>query len=266
MLDYKTLCEKVGELAKQTGEWIRQEVGQVAVAQIEFKAMNSLVSYVDKTAETRLVKALQEFLPEAGFLTEEETVAQDAGSFYRWIIDPLDGTTNFLHQIPFFSVSIALRAGDKTVLGVVYEINRQELFSAWEGAQSQLNGQLISVSKTQELNHSLLATGFPYHDFSYTEHYGRLLQDLFRSVRGLRRLGSAALDLAYVACGRFDAFFEYSLSAWDVAAGIFIVEQAGGVVTGFGESQAHHSGKEIVAGNPHIQPILRNKINQHFDN
>lgn len=270
LMDISTLealtCKVCG-LSQATGAWIREQVGHVAANQIETKAFNSLVSFVDKTAEEKLIAALSEFLPNSQFVAEEsapeEIVNQDD---YFWIIDPLDGTTNFLHQIPFFSISIALYHRGKILLAVVYEVNRQELFYTWQGAPtSYLNGQPIQVAQNQDFSHALLATGFPYYDFAYTRHYLHLLEDLMQSVRGLRRLGSAALDLAYTACGRFDAFFEYSLSPWDVAAGAFLVQQAGGKVTDFKAEDNYLFGKSIIAASPSAHAVLQQKIAHHFE-
>lgn len=258
----KSMEQKIQEV----GYFIRQELGRVSAGQVERKSLNSLVSYVDKQAEEQLVAAAQSLLPHAAFYTEEETVVRNAGSSpWRWIIDPLDGTTNFLHQLPFFSISVALQYQEQTVLGIVYEVNRQELFSAYKGKQSQCNGKDISVSPTTELSESLLATGFPYHDFSRVEHYLRLLRDLFRSCRGLRRFGSAALDLAYVACGRFEGFFEYSLSPWDVAAGAFLVQQAGGFVGDFRfEDNALFGGEILAVNNMQIGRDLQSRLADAF--
>ena len=249
--DLDALCCRVCGLVSEVGDFIRAEMGKVQPGQVELKALNSLVSYVDKEAELRLVQGLSEMLPGSRFLTEEETSTDsaEADSPWRWIVDPLDGTTNFLHQIPFFSVSVALQYQEETVIGVVLEVTRQELFYAWRNGGAYLNGQPIEVSRVERLSEALLATGFPYHDFGRVEHYLKLLALLFPRTRGLRRLGSAALDLAYVACGRFEAFFEYSLSPWDVAAGAFLVREAGGRVGNFAGQPDELFGGEILAYN-----------------
>lgn len=246
------LVQETAQLIRSVGDFIRTELGKVAKGDIETKSLNSLVSYVDKTAEIRLVEGCTRILPETGFITEEETIASSADKAWRWIIDPLDGTTNFLHQLPFFSISVALQHEEKTVLGFVYEVNRAELFYAWQGGGAWLNEQPISVSTTPTLSDSLIATGFPYYDFDKTAPYLQMLGQLMQGTRGIRRLGSAALDLAYIACGRFDAYFEYSLAPWDVAAGAFLVQEAGGIVTDFGGSDNYIFGKEILACNPYL--------------
>jgi myo-inositol-1(or 4)-monophosphatase len=254
-------------LAKSVGAWIKEQVGTVERGEIEIKAFNSLVSYVDKSAEQKIIAGLGEMLPEGQFVAEESAPEEIVNQQdYFWIIDPLDGTTNFLHQIPFFSISIALYKAGEILLAVVFEVNREELFYSWRGAgATYLNGKQVRVSQNEVFADGLLATGFPYYDFRYTRHYLHLLEDLMQSVRGLRRLGSAALDLAYTACGRFDGFFEYSLSPWDVAAGAFLVQQAGGVVTDFDGENNYLFGKSIIAANPSAHAIMQEKIATHFN-
>ena len=240
------LCNQTGLLVEVVAGFIRNEVGKVEAGQIEVKSLNSLVSYVDKTAEEKLVAGLQKILPGSVFLTEEATIAAESGEF-QWIIDPLDGTTNFLHQLPCFAVSVALRHEEKMVVGIVHEVNHNESFYAWKGGGAFLNGKPIRVSPTTRLADSLIATGFPYRDYDKIKPYFVALEELMKRTRGLRRFGSAATDLAYVACGRFDAFFEYSLSPWDVAAGILLVQEAGGKVTDFGGGEDFLFGGEMLA-------------------
>jgi myo-inositol-1(or 4)-monophosphatase len=233
-------------LVLEVGDFIRQQVGNVKEEEITDKALNSLVSYVDETAEEKLVAGLSKLLPEATFLTEEGTVIAQK-SYHRWIIDPLDGTTNFLFQLPCFSVSVALEEADEIVLGMVYEINRDECFSAWRNGGAFLNGQPIRCRENTELSHSLMATGFPYYDYQRMGDYFKAFTYFMEHTRGIRRWGSAAVDLAYVACGRFDGFFEYSLNAWDVAAGILLVQEAGGKVSDFSGGENYLFGQEMVA-------------------
>ena len=250
-MNLKKICAQTIPIIEHSGRFIRQELGRVSSGAIEEKSLNSLVSYVDKTAEEQLVEALGKLLPGSVFITEEDTVANQSGDL-QWIIDPLDGTTNFLFQLPVFSVSVALQQEGQTVLGLVYEINRQECFYAWQGAGAFLNGQPIRVSQRAPLGQALLATGFPYHDYSRMQEYFRVFEHFMRNSRGIRRFGSAAVDLAYVACGRFDGFFEYGLNAWDVAGGAFVVREAGGVVTDFTGGEGFLNGGEIIAANPAI--------------
>lgn len=256
------LCQQTCLLVQSVADFIRGEVGKVTGEKIEVKSLNSLVSYVDKTAERMLVAGLSELLPGSTFLTEEETVEQAAGEF-QWIIDPLDGTTNFLHQLPCFAVSVALRQHEEIVLGIVYEVNRHECFSAWKGGGAWLNGLRIHASTTPNLADSLVATGFPYRDFDTMTRYIAILQDLMKSTRGLRRYGAAAVDLAYVACGRFDSFFEYGLAAWDVAAGVLLVQEAGGKVSDFDGGDDYVFGGRLLAGAPGVFEEMLGLIKRH---
>ena len=246
--ELEKLTHQACRIIESVGDFIRGEMGRVGADKIEEKALHSLVSYVDRTAEERLVQGLGSLLPGSTFLTEEETVESVQGAL-QWIIDPLDGTTNFLHQLPVFAISVALQDHGETIMGVVLEINRAELFYAWQGGGAHLNGKPIRVSPTAGLQDSLLATGFPYYDYDRMARYLETLSIFMQETRGIRRLGSAAVDLAYVACGRFDAFYEYSLHAWDVAAGAFLVLEAGGQVSDFMGGEDYIHGGEILASN-----------------
>lgn len=260
-MNLEIICNKVNQLSKEVGEFIRNQ--RISINDVETKSKNSLVTYVDKTAEKMLVEKLSELIPEAGFIAEEGT-SKKVGDTYNWIIDPLDGTTNFIHGVPCYCISIGLTQNEELVLGVIYEINLDELFYAWVGSRAYLNGKEISVTKTEKLENSLIATGFPYYDYDKQKEYMDLFQDLMKNTRGLRRLGSAAVDLAYVACGRFDAFYEYSLNPWDVAAGAFIVQQAGGIVTDFSGGDNFLHGKEIIACNNKIATSFQEKVAKYF--
>lgn len=248
MTDLKKLCEEVCLLTKQTGQFIRGERDKFSVDRVETKSKNDFVSYVDKTSEQQIVKRLSELLPDSGFIAEEGTSTKK-GESHNWIIDPLDGTTNFIHGQPCYAISIALMQGHEIVIGVIYEINLNECFYAWKGSPAFLNGKEIKVSEAPTLADTLLATGFPYYDYSRLDEYMELFKHFMKHTHGLRRLGSAATDLAYVACGRFDGFYEYCLQPWDVAAGAFLVQQAGGRVTDFKGGDDYIFGREIIAGN-----------------
>ncbi len=237
---------QVEALARHTGKFVQQEAGRFSTKSIEVKGLNDLVSYVDKQAELQLVDGLKHILPQAGFIAEEGTASQN-NEEYIWIVDPLDGTTNFMHGLPVYSISIALQKQGKTILGLVYELNKDELFYAHLEGGAFLNGKPIHVSTTQKLAESLLATGFPYHNFNKLETYLNVLAHFMQHTHGLRRMGSAAVDLAYVACGRFEGFFEYNLNAWDVAAGAFIVQEAGGSVSEFDGGEDFLFGNSIIA-------------------
>lgn len=258
-MNLQAVTEQVCALAQEAGRFISKERENFSIEKVQEKSLNSLVSYVDVTAERMLVTGLQHILPEAGFITEENTIGK-TDKEYKWIIDPLDGTTNFVHNIPVFAVSIALMKGEEIISGVVYEVNRKECFYAFKEGGAFLNGKGIKVSKTVTLSSSLIATGFPYEIFHFLEKYMKSFTALLTRTRGLRRLGAASVDLAYVACGRFDGFFEYNLNAWDIAAGAFIVQQAGGTVTDFSGGNDFIFGKEIIASNGLIHEEFRIQI------
>ncbi|MEO1257546.1 MAG: inositol monophosphatase family protein [Bacteroidota bacterium] len=257
------LTSKGCEIVKEVGKFIKSERGKVSFDQIEEKGLNSLVSYVDKTAEEKLVSQLAALLPESTFLTEEETVEQKTGKF-RWIIDPLDGTTNFLHQLPCYAVSVALEIEGSMKVGIVYEPNNDECFYAYAGGGAYLNGHPIKVSTTEKLENALVATGFPYHDYRRETAYFKAFNQFMKNTRGIRRWGAAAVDLAYVACGRFDAFYEYGLNAWDVAAGTLIVKEAGGKVADFNGGKNYLFGKEMIASNQNLFESAKKIISEAF--
>lgn len=259
MINLSTVEREVVHLCQRVGEFIRIESENFDRFRIEQKeGFNNLVSYVDKESERRLVESLKKILPGAGFIAEEGTTAESTND-YTWIIDPLDGTTNFTHGLPPFAISIGLAKKEEIVLGVVYEVTRQEAFHASEGNPAYCNEKEIKVSSIHSLNESLLATGFPYYHFDKREVYLDIIKTFLDRTHGVRRLGSAATDLAYVACGRMEGFFEYNLNAWDVAAGSFIVEQAGGKVTDFEGGRNFLFGGELVAACA-IHPEMLNVI------
>jgi len=251
MINYNDICNKVTAVSKKAGSFIRNEKDKITFENIETKSLNSLVTYVDKTAEKIIVDALKSILPEAGFITEEGTETKQAKT-YNWIVDPLDGTTNFIHGLEPFSVSIALSKNDKIVLGVVYEVGKDECFYAFKNSPAYLNNKEIHVTETDKLANSLVATGFPYYDFSENKPILESLEYFMKHSHGIRRLGSAATDLVYVACGRLEAFYEFGLNPWDVAAGAFIVQQAGGKVSDFNKNNNFIFGREIVAANSQV--------------
>ncbi len=263
-MDLSALVKNVISLSKETGEFIRGEALIFDRGKIEYKGLHDMVSYVDKTAEINLVKGLSSLIPGAGFVTEEETrtILSDD---YNWIIDPLDGTTNFIHGIPTFSISIALEYKRELIMGVVYEINRDECFSAWKNGGAYRNGERIFVSKAPAIENTLLATGFPFYEFSKMEKYLNVLRQLMQKCHGLRRIGSAAIDLAYVACGRFDGYFEYNLNSYDVAAGIVLVREAGGEVFDFSGGADIIARREVIATNGKISSELLGIIRTEFE-
>jgi myo-inositol-1(or 4)-monophosphatase len=245
-MELKQLCEEVIEISREVAHWISQQ--RVTAGEIESKSLNSLVSFVDKGAERMFVERLSALLPEAGFIAEEGTGKPSDGGF-NWIIDPLDGTTNYLHGVPIWCTSVALLHNDTLQLGVICDVNLGEVFSAYHGGGARLNGRAMACSTTPALADALLGTGFPYHDFNRQAAYLSLLGEFTQKTRGIRRPGSAALDLAYVACGRFDGFYEYALQPWDVAAGILIVRESGGRVSGFDGLSDPLFGNDLLATN-----------------
>jgi myo-inositol-1(or 4)-monophosphatase len=247
-MDFERICYDVAELAKNTGAFISKERQRISSEQIESKGEHNFVTYVDKISEQRLVDGLRKMLPGAGFITEEGTSSQK-GKLFNWVIDPLDGTTNFIHGAPPFAISIALLEGNQTILGVVFEVALSEIFYAFQDSLAYLNGKIIQVSGSKTVADSLIATGFPYNNFIRIEPFMHSLEYFFMHSHGVRRLGSAATDLAYVACGRYDAFYEYNLNPWDVAAGAFIVKQAGGRISDFVGGENYIFGNEIIASN-----------------
>mgnify|MGYP002777355986 CR=1 FL=1 len=252
MMNLEKITDAVITIAQKAGNFIKTERQSFDSSKIEFKGHHSnLVSYVDKETEKMLVKELQLLIPEAGFITEEATIKQEKKD-YCWIIDPLDGTTNFMHDLPLYSVSIGLMHKDEVVSGVIYDVMHNETFSAWKGGGAYCNTKKIKSSPATTLTQTLLATGFPYYKFEKMEEYLNILKELMKHCQGLRRCGSAAIDLAWVAAGRFDGYFEFNINAWDIAAGCLIVEEAGGITTDFKGGSEHIFGKNIVAGSAGI--------------
>jgi myo-inositol-1(or 4)-monophosphatase len=262
-MNYELLCNKVLSIVKLTANFIRKEASQFDANKIEYKGLNDMVSYVDKSAEEKLVRNLEKLIPDAGFLTEEKTINK-TGKTYTWIIDPLDGTTNFIHGIPTYAISVALYEDNLPVIGVVYEINRGEMFYAYKGGPAFLNKKEIRVSTNPDLKSSLLATGFPYYQFEYQTQYMNLLGEMMQKTHGLRRIGSAATDLVYTACGRFDAYFEYNIQPWDIAGGCFIVQQAGGQLMDFSGGNDYINKRQVIATNGLLTDEIFDAVKRHF--
>ncbi len=262
-MELQALTEKVIRASKEAGRFLKGEINKISQSDVEEKGLHDLVTYVDKTAEKMLVAALGEMLPESGFIAEEGTSTK-VGDDYNWIIDPLDGTTNFIHGVPLYAVSLALQYENEIIIGVIYEPNLDECFYTWKGADSYLNGKKIQVSKSKTVDQSLFATGFPYYDYSKIKEFMSFFEYLMQYSRGLRRLGTAAMDLAYVACGRYDGFYEYGLHAWDVAAGTLLVKNAGGVNMDFKGGDDYIFGKEIVSVNANVASEFSDLVKEHF--
>ncbi len=248
MNELKNIVEQSMEIIREAGQNIKNRAGKIHQTQIQHKSPHDYVTETDKETELFLVKELGKILPGSSFLTEEKTAAYQQ-SDYVWIIDPIDGTTNFIHGLFPVSVSVALQHQQKTVLGIVYEVGAGEMFHAIAGENAFLNREKIRVSYEQKMDNVLIATGFPYKDYDRLDAYMQSFRHLMFHTAGIRRLGSAAADLVYVACGRMDGFYEYGLNPWDVAAGAFIVQQAGGRISDFAGGNNWLFGKEILATN-----------------
>jgi len=230
---------------------------------IEKKGRADFVSEVDRQAEQLIIDTIHAAYPEHGILAEESGASGDKDkSEHEWIIDPLDGTTNYLHGLPVYAVSIALRVKDVLQVAVVYDPSRDELFSASKGKGAHLNDRRIRVSNTQRLSDSLLATGFPYNNMQTLEPWLACFKTLVPHVAGIRRAGAASLDLAQVACGRYDGFWEFGLQSWDVAAGILLIQEAGGFSSDAQGKQAMLESGHVIAANTKIFSKLQTLIKE----
>lgn len=260
-MELEKLCKETIQIVEQVAGFVREERKRFSSEKIESKGKHDFVTYVDTAAEKRLVSNLTKLLPDSGFIAEEGTI-EKKGEAYNWIIDPIDGTTNFIHGSPPYAISVALMHEDKIVLGIVYEIAAKECFYSYTGAPAFLNGKTIHVSQQATISDSLIGTGFPYSFFERLGPFMKTLEYFFINSHGVRRLGSAATDLAYVACGRYDAFYEYNLKPWDVAAGAFLIKQAGGIVSDFSGGDNYLFGKEVVAANKAVFKEFQSRISQ----
>jgi len=240
--------------ARSAGDIIARAMDRLDTLTVTTKSRNSFVSEVDKMAEAEIIAILRKAYPDHAILAEES--GEQAGDDYQWIIDPLDGTTNFLFGFPQFAVSIALRHKGRLEQAVIYDPVRDELFTASRGSGAQLNGRRIRVSNRHKLEDSLIGTGFPYADMRYLDPYMDMLKTVIPRTAGVRRAGAASLDLAYVAAGRLDGFWEFGLSPWDIAAGVLLIEEAGGLVSDFSGGQSFMDTGHIVAGNPRLFKVL----------
>lgn len=264
-MDLKSIDLEVVDLCRSVAAFIRTERENFDNTRIEQKEkFNNLVSYVDKESEKKLVTVLSKILPQAGFITEEGTVEQSQSNEYNWIIDPLDGTTNFLHGLPVYAISIGLAYRQEIILGVVHDVVHNDSYHAIKDGSAYCNDKVIRVTASKTLSETLLATGFPYFQFDKTEAYLDIIKTFLDKTHGIRRLGSAAMDLAYVASGKLDGFFEYNLNPWDVAAGTFIVKQAGGKVTDFKGGDNFLFGGELCASNTNIHSEMLNVIQENW--
>jgi len=249
--------------ARRAGSIINRATQDLDLLTVQRKGQHDYVSEVDKMAEQAIVETLLEAFPDHAILAEEG--GAQGQSEYVWIIDPLDGTTNFLHGLPQFAVSIALQHKGLLSQAVVFDPTNNELFTATRGRGAHLNERRLRVSKQTRLEDALIGTGFPYHDFSDVEAYLNILRDLMPKVAGVRRPGAASLDLAYVAAGRYDAFWEAGLKQWDMAAGVLLIQEAGGLVTDFEGGENVLGSGNIVGGNPKIFAQLLGIVQAHIN-
>jgi myo-inositol-1(or 4)-monophosphatase len=247
------------ELAREAGGLLMSYFGKVA---IEYKGDADLVTVADRSSEKLIVEHIRRRWPDHDLIGEEGS-RNESGSDYRWYIDPLDGTTNFAHGYPVFCVSMALEHRGERIAGVIYDPNRDEMFAAEKGSGSRLNGATIRVSRTPRLQESLVATGFPSHKRHKNPNIHFYHQLTLRS-HGVRRAGSAALDLCYVSCGRYDAFWEFNLNPWDTAAGVLIVQEAGGTVTNFSGQPFSIDSRQVLASNTLLHEELLHEFAEIF--
>ena len=261
--DMNMLQKTAVKAARKAGIFIIESLGKISVRDISAKKASDFVTSVDRESVAIILSTIKERFHDHLFLAEESS-RDDETHGYRWIIDPLDGTTNYIHGYPAFSLSIALQHHGQTILGVIYDPLKDELFSAQEGKGAFLNGHRIKVSKILHMNQGLIATGFPFRNREYTELYLKLFRKIFNRVSDMRRAGSAALDLAYVACGRCDGFFELGLMPWDIAAGAVLVREAGGKITDFRGGNDYLSTGNIVAGVPDLHKELLREVRKIF--
>ena len=261
MIDLKQLTARVCKIATEAGSFLKEERKSFRREQVVEKQAHDYVSYVDKESERQLVRALSALLPEAGFSAEEGSAGYNDEP-YCWVIDPLDGTTNYIHDEAPYCVSIALRNRNELLLGVVYEVCRDECFYAWKGGKAFLNNEEIRVSAVNELKDAFLITELPYNHVQYKRTAEHLIHELYGKVGGIRMNGSAASALCYVAAGRFDGWLEAFIGKWDYAAGALIVQEAGGRVTDFHGSEHFLEGHHIIATNGHLHPILQQLVTE----
>jgi myo-inositol-1(or 4)-monophosphatase len=251
--------------ARAAGDAIMRHFDRLDAVRVESKQRNDFVSEVDREAEARIISVLQRSYPDHGILAEESGEHPGDGE-HLWIIDPLDGTTNFLHGFPHFAVSIALQHKGRLQAGVIYDPVRQELFTATRGAGAELNNRRIRVTRRPGLDGALLGTGFPYRTDQPRELYMDVLETFMGATAGIRRPGSAALDLAYLAAGRIDGFWELGLSRWDIAAGALLVREAGGIVADLHGGGDYLETGNVLAANPKVFHEMNQIIGRHLQN
>ncbi|MGM9992408.1 MAG: inositol monophosphatase family protein [Candidatus Bruticola sp.] len=261
--NYQPYLDLALKAARQSGELIRKSIG--SSHQIDKKGRIDLVTEVDKASEQLIFSLIKDTFPSHSILGEEQGEITGSNATCRWIVDPLDGTTNFASGYPFFAISIAFELEGRVVVGVVYDPCHDEAFYASLGGGAFLNGQPIHVSDNSSLEDALLVTGFPYDISSSPDIHLGMFHDLIIKARGVRRDGSAALDLCYIACGRFDGYWELGLSPWDIAAGSLIVREAGGTMSDFLGEPHNMLFRDLMASNGKIHPKLLEAASKYSD-
>jgi myo-inositol-1(or 4)-monophosphatase len=248
--------------ARNAGDLIQRSSQNLDNIHIDQKGRNDYASEVDRMAEHEIIKVIRTAFPDHAILAEES--GEHQGNDYVWVIDPLDGTTNFLHGFPQYAVSIALKNKNKLELGVIYDPLRDELFTAERGGGAMLNNRKIRVAKHNSMRGALIGTGFPFKKQENLEPYLNMFRAVTQDTAGIRRAGAAALDLAYVACGRLDAYWETGVSEWDIAAGVLLVQEAGGVATDFAFNDKYLQSGNIIVGNPRMHQLMYHTLEPHI--
>ena len=249
--------------ARRAGAIINRASQDIGTLTVKSKNYNDFVSEVDVAAERVIIDTLKDAYPDHGFLGEESGSSEHQSDFI-WIIDPLDGTTNFLHNFPQYCVSIALQHKGEITQAVIYEPNRNDLYTATKGRGAFLNDKRIRVSKSDKLQQSLIGTGFPFRDFKHLDTYLAMFKSMLQKTSGIRRPGSAALDLAYVANGSLDAFWEIGLSPWDIAAGALLVQEAGGIISNLNGKEGWLESGNVLAASPKIYDAMVETLAPHL--
>ncbi|MBN1782017.1 inositol monophosphatase [bacterium] len=249
--------------ALEAGEILRDGFGRLKSGDVALKGFGDYVTAMDHASEKHIISLIRRDFPDHRIMAEESGSDGDTGE-YRWLIDPLDGTANYVHGIPFYSVSIAIEHGGRLMAGVVYHVELNEMFSAEPGQGAMLNGEPVRVSDRKGLDKAMLGTGFPWRSKPYIGAYMDTFQHLFMQSAGMRRMGSAAIDLSYVACGRLDGFWEMHLRPYDIGAGILMVREAGGVVSDFNGADTSLASGNVVAANPEIHRQMLEITGQHL--
>jgi len=249
MRPLEQIADEVKVLAREVGAFIREQRKNFNQERVEVKGTHDYVSYVDKESELMIVRRLKEIVPEAAFVTEERTTQNDADADLTWVVDPLDGTSNFVHGMAPYCVCIGLRNREEVLVGVVYEVVADELFWSYKGGKAYANETVISVGRAQEVNDAFICIGYPYNVTDWKPLLLRLIDALYGNSISIRNLGSAQAEICYVACGRFDAYIESYIKPWDVTAGSIILKNAGGVMTDYSGGNGWESGAETLATN-----------------